>query len=63
MKSGSAGIKGTQYEIRLSLLCCLDAVRNKRKFRLASNMSEARKWDDVVFQVITVLVQCGQDER
>ena len=49
MKSGSAGIKGTQYEIRLSLLCCLDAVRNKRKFRLASNMSEARKWDDVVF--------------
>jgi ankyrin repeat protein/energy-coupling factor transporter ATP-binding protein EcfA2 len=49
-KSGSAGIKGMQYEVRLLLHFMVRALVNGyHSFHLASNMKAAGKFDDVVF--------------
>ena len=50
-KSGSAGIKGTQYEIRLALHFTTRAILNGyHDFALACNMDAAGKFDDLVFR-------------
>jgi NACHT domain len=51
VKSGSAGIIGTQYEIRLLLHFMVKALVNGyHSFHLACNMTAAGKFDDVVFR-------------
>jgi hypothetical protein len=50
-KSGDAGRKGTDYEIRLLLHFLVRALVNGyQSFQLACNMKAAGKFDDVVFR-------------
>ena len=49
--TGSAGIKGPQYEIRLALHFAIRAILNEyHSFSLRCNMGAAGKFDDVVFR-------------
>ena len=50
-KSGSAGVKGPQYEIRLCLHFMVGAILNGyHSFQLACNMERGGKFDDIVFR-------------
>ena len=49
--TGSAGIKGPQYEIRLALHFATRAIlKEYHSFALRWNMAAAGKFDDVVFR-------------